>query len=482
MCDSLPNGFSRTGPTPLGQTLNLQFTLAQQDIAGLQDTVQYLTKEEVEQFAAPSEETVSQINSWLSANNLSILIPHLPCGTLKTSINAVHPTVTFPMASVGKLFFVNKTTGASTSRAIPADCQSDWSPACLQGLYGIPSTPAEVTSSVLGVSGFGNDFAKKRDLAVFLETYCPDMLSNTTFLLISVDGGSLEAGAPTLFQAINIQYTIGLATGVLITFISTSTIANDSLTEFLDQAHHLLSMSDPPQIVVNTYGGLENQVPVTIAIALCNAYLQLAACRVSYIVQTGIWGAGGNQFDPDCKLFDTLFPAICPFVTAIGGTEFYPEETVETALPFSGGGFSGFFKRPRYQDVAVSSHLKSTGNMHLSLFNVSGCAVPDLSAISQAPFVLEGEVIDFLNTPVFSADIFTATIVLLSARCITAGKPGLGFLNPLLYQNLNVFADMLSGNNPGCMTDRFNATVGWDPVMGFGSPVYGKLREICAKL
>ncbi|KAJ6632605.1 family S53 protease [Mycena sp. CBHHK59/15] len=535
--DSPPNGFSRTGPTPLGQTLNLRFALAQRDIAGLQDTVyeistpgsprygQYLTKEEVEQFAAPSEETVSQINSWFSANNLSSS-PISPAGdwiavnmtvsqanallladfstfqneetnqtvvrtlsysipsTLKTSINAVYPTVTFPMASVGKPSFVNKTTGAPTSRAIPADCQSDWSPACLQSLYGIPSTPAEATSSVLGVSGFSNAFANKRDLAVFLETYRPDMPSNTTFSLISVDGGinnQLPIGASS-DSAADIQYTIGLATGVPIAFISTGTIANDVLTEFLDQAHHLLSMSDPPRTVVNTIGGLESQVPATIAIALCNAYAQLAARGVSYIVQTGIWGAGGNRFDPDCKPFDTPFPATCPFVTAIGGTEFYPDETVETASPFSGGGFSGFFKRPRYQDGAVSSYLKSTGNTHSSLFNVSGRAVPDLSAISQAPFVWDGEVIGAFQTPAFSADIFAAIVALLSAGRIAAGKPGLGFLNPLLYQNPNAFADMASGNNPGCMTDGFNATAGWDPVTGFGSPLYRKLAEICAKL
>ena len=46
----------------------------------------------------------------------------------------------------------------------------------------------------------------------------------------------------------------------------------------------------------------------------------------------------------------------------------------------------------------------------------------------------------------------------------SAGKPSLGFLNPWLYEvgwaGLN---DITVGCNPGCGTEGFNATVGWDP-------------------
>ena len=31
------------------------------------------------------------------------------------------------------------------------------------------------------------------------------------------------------------------------------------------------------------------------------------------------------------------------------------------------------------------------------------------------------------------------------------------------------------GDNPGCGTDGFNATIGWDPVTGLGTPNYPKL-------
>ncbi|KAJ7156531.1 family S53 protease [Mycena crocata] len=541
--DDPPAGFSNIGAPPPNQILPLRLSLTQSNTAGLEDTVyevstpgnsrygQYLTQDEVNRFVAPPKDTLSQVNSWLTSNNLTSS-PLTPAGdwilvnmtvsqanqlliadfstfqnqktnqtvvrtlsysvpdTLKTSINWIYPTVTFPFArGIGAPpSYVNKTSDAVSARAaatsISPDCQVDWTPACIQQLYGIPSTKAKDAANVLGISGFGNDFANKRDLKVFLETYRPDIDPNTTFDLISIDGGinnQLPFGAG-LEADPDMQYAVGLATGVPVTFISTGTIVNDALTEFLDQAHYLISLERPPQTILNNFGGLESQVSPQIAISLCNAYAQLAARGVSYIVQTDIWGAGGSIFDPDCKPFTPPFPATCPFVTAVGATEFNTDETEETASQNSGGGFSNFFKRPRYQDGVVSAYLTATGNAETTAFNISGRAVPDVSALWLLPFILDGSVIDFLASPSFGAGIFASTVALLTNERIAAGKPGLGFLNPLLYQNPSAFTDMKTGNNPGCNTDGFNATTGWDPVTGFGSPIYPKLQDICSKL
>ena len=53
-----------------------------------------------------------------------------------------------------------------TSDAVPASCESEITPACLQALYGIPSTPASVSSNQLAVSGFIEQFANQQDLKV----------------------------------------------------------------------------------------------------------------------------------------------------------------------------------------------------------------------------------------------------------------------------------------------------------------------------
>ena len=52
-----------------------------------------------------------------------------------------------------------------------------------------------------------------------------------------------------------------------------------------------------------------------------------------------------------------------------------------------------------------------------------------------------------------------------------AGKPSLGFLNPLLYSRGAALSnDILSGSNAGCGTGGFAALQGWDAVTGWGSP------------
>ncbi|KAJ7436194.1 hypothetical protein FB451DRAFT_1044487, partial [Mycena latifolia] len=90
--------------------------------------------------------------------------------------------------------------------------------------------------------------------------------------------------------------------------------------------------------------------------------------------------------------------------------------------------------------------------------------IPDVSALSQLDFILDGEVINFLGSVSFSSDIFASVVTLLNSERIAARKPGLGFINPVLYQNPSAINDMKVGSNSGCNTDDFNATAGWDPL------------------
>ena len=55
---------------------------------------------------------------------------------------------------------------------------------------------------------------------------------------------------------------------------------------------------------------------------------------------------------------------------------------------------------------------------------------------------------------------------------LAAGKPVLGFLNPMLYSTGSAaFTDITSGSATGCGTTGFPAQAGWDAVSGFGTPV-----------
>ena len=58
-----------------------------------------------------------------------------------------------------------------------------------------------------------------------------------------------------------------------------------------------------------------------------------------------------------------------------------------------------------------------------------------------------------------------AIISLLNDYLLSVGEDPLGFINPLIYGfGLETFTDITYGSNPGCGTEGFSATTGWDPV------------------
>jgi tripeptidyl-peptidase-1 len=81
-----------------------------------------------------------------------------------------------------------------------------------------------------------------------------------------------------------------------------------------------------------------------------------------------------------------------------------------------------------------------------------------------------------------STPVFAGVIALLNDIRLANGKKQLGFLNPLLYQMAqqypSTFTDIVKGSNPGCGTNGFPATPGWDPASGLGSPVYSEMAKV----
>lgn len=68
-----------------------------------------------------------------------------------------------------------------------------------------------------------------------------------------------------------------------------------------------------------------------------------------------------------------------------------------------------------------------------------------------------------------AAPTFAAIVSLLNDVRIASNRTPLGFLNPFLYsKGVQGLTDILTGNNPGCGTEGFNASQGWDPGECFG--------------
>ncbi|KDR69079.1 hypothetical protein GALMADRAFT_104369 [Galerina marginata CBS 339.88] len=537
---SAPEGFTEQGPPPLHQTIKLRVALHQHNISGLQDMLmavstpgnalygQHLSKEEVETFVKPISDTVSLVNQWLLSNKISpeiaspagdwlqLTIPirkanfllganfqvfkHAETGrefvrtlsysipaTLQSHIDAIHPTTTFdnprvylPLISTTKPP-AHVPQGNTELEGIlpPLLCNAGLTitPACLQALYGIPTSPATQSSNVLAVSGFIDQFANKADLTMFLREFRPEMSETTTFTLQTLDGGTnSQARSQAGIEAnLDIQYTVGLATQVPTVFISVGDSFEDGALEgFLDIINYLLAQDSPPTVLTTSYGQNENTISRSLANSLCNAYAQLGARGTSILFASGDGGVAGSQAT-SCKKFLPTFPSGCPYMTSVGGTS---GNLIETAASFSSGGFSNYFGRPTYQSVDVASYLTSLGSTHSGKFNKSGRAFPDVSAQAEnVETVFQGEV-ESVDGTSWSSPIFASVIALLNDQLITAAKPPLGFLNPFLYSAAGKAAlnDITTGDNPGCNTNGFSATAGWDPVTGLGTPNFAKLK------
>ena len=184
-----------------------------------------------------------------------------------------------------------------------------------------------------------------------------------------------------------------------------------------------------------------------------------------------------------------------------------PEEAVDPDNIYSfssGGGFSNVFAQPSYQSDAVATFLASPGApADPAPYNASGRAFPDVSAngsvyppssvpssrllssvalttVTRWNIATYANGIFFLNGGTSaSTPIWGGIVTLVNEQRIAAGKGPVGFLNPTLYANPGVFNDITEGYNLGCNADvGFNATEGWDPVTGLGTPKFQDLVDL----
>ncbi|KAJ7659446.1 subtilisin-like protein [Mycena rosella] len=540
---SPPAGFVRQGVAPAGEMFTLRVALTPNNVAGLEAKLmsistpgssefrQWLSKEEVKTFVQPSSEAVSAVNTFASANGLkpTIISPNgdwvsftLPVSHANELFAAkfetfTHPdmkrtitrtlSVSLPSELVGHVDVIHPTTDFAMPRAplapaisssIPAlgkhepapSCNSSdpagvVTPTCLQNLYGIPTTPA--TSSKGGnailVTGYLGESAQTADLEAFLEAFRPDIPSNTTFTLLTLDNGTnpQDPAAAADEADLDTQYTVGIATGVPVQFLSVGGVIDGPgfSASLLDTTTFLDGVENPPSVMTTSYGDNEDHFGSSVAAKICDGYMALGARGISVLFASGDGGVRGGHDDlSQCSnnTFVPVFPASCPYVTSVGSTiGFAPE----IAVNFTSGGFSSYFAVPAYQSPAVEAFLKTVPPDFPGIFS-TGRGFPDVSTQGwNTPTVLQGETILSGGTSV-SSPTFASIIALINDRLIAAGRPVLGFLNPFIYSTASTaFTDVTSGHNSGlecpASSVAFDAAVGWDPLTGVGTPLFPEL-------
>ncbi|KAJ7490723.1 family S53 protease [Mycena latifolia] len=524
-----PQGFAKVGPAAASSSINLRIALSSKDVPGLEKALldvsnpsssnygNHLSKAEVNAFVAPSDQAVDAVQAWLTSHGLavdsssstghwiSVSVPiskankmlsanyetfmHMSSGktyprTLSFSlptevanfIDHIHPTTTFnDPQSQGPALSIAQPASTASSNDTAASCSTAVTPACLQSLYGIPDVAATASSNGIAVAGFIEEFARRADLKHFLKAFRPDMDATTTFTTQKLDGGRNPQNATIagLEANLDIQYTIGVATGVPVFFVSAGNNFDDGdLEGFLDMVNFLSDQDDVPYVLTTSYNNNEINFSPALAAKLCSAYMALGARGTSVLFSSGDGAVAGTR-QQDCTTYQVTFPSGCPYITSVGSTHGIAPEI---ASAFSSGGFSNSFSIPDYQADAVAAYLKAQGTTNQGLFNASGRGYPDVSAQGEnVQIVLSGG-----TTPVFgtscSTPIFASIVALLNDQLIAAGKSPLGFLNQWLYSNPDMFNDVTTGSNPGCGAGGFEALAGWDPVTGLGTPNFTKMK------
>ena len=178
----------------------------------------------------------------------------------------VAPSARLPLNFKKVAALSNSTSKLRSRQTAPYSCATEVTPSCLQDLYQIPTTPATQSSNVLGVSGFINEFANNGDLQTFLSRFRSD-LAGTTFSLETLDGGENNQDPSDAGKEANldIQYTVGLASKVPVTFISVGEDNSDGLDGALDEANFLLGQCSPPNVLTTSFDVNENEIPLDLA-------------------------------------------------------------------------------------------------------------------------------------------------------------------------------------------------------------------------
>lgn len=432
--ESIPEGWEQISAASPSQVLNLRLSMSPADANALEELIlniatpghalygQFLSPEKLKEHVAPSSAASDAVMSWLTEHSLasdavqndgSSLTFQLPVaqaekmlqtqfhnykstatGEVRTLtlayslpqsivdfVETIQPTTDFTELPISpKIQTMTAELNASAVEDV-AGCGEYITPACLQSLYGLPTSNAKTPQGGIAVPGFLDEFASHSDLSQFLQEFRPNLSPRPSFSVEYVDGGKNNEGNAGVEASLDIQYTAGLANGIQTNFIS---VGNAGTTGFIDVINKLLSQQTPPSVMSLSYGFDEKALSSSLANNMCNLFGQLGARGVSVIVASGDGGVAGSR-PSSCQAFVPTFPASCPYVTSVGATT---GTKPEVAAELSAGGFSNLFGQPTYQLAAVAEYLTKLGSQYSGRFNRNGRAYPDVSAQGQSILIV----------------------------------------------------------------------------------------------
>lgn len=404
-------------------------------------------------------------------------------------------------------------------------------PACIKALYDLPDATLSQPENVMGLYESDDAFAQE-DISLFFSHFTTNVPANTSPNVISVDGGTAPV-APgsdrnTGESDVDLDLSISLIYPQSVTVYEVDDLPNASeqtnitgfLNTFLDSIDGSYcsysafgitgdspgidaSYPDPlpggykgqlecgtynlTRVVSISYGEAESYLPKAYVERQCNEILKLGLQGHTILVASGDYGVasfpGSNDDEYGCLSTDTMngtiynpdYPSGCPYITAVGGTRLYPNDTVddpESAMQVnltafniatgdgstspvyqyfaSGGGFSNYFTPASFQADAVAEYLKkdlpfqslpyyevnadaTNIGENGGVYNRIGRGYPDVSANGAFLLMYLNETETNIFGTSLASPIFGAVVTLINEERTAAGKGPVGFINPALY-------------------------------------------------
>jgi subtilase family serine protease len=256
-------------------------------------------------------------------------------------------------------------------------------------------------------------------------------------------------------------------------------------------------------VISMSFGEGEVCMVPRIAAAQHRLFQRATQKHITLVAASGDQGAA----QPNCDGSDGYFksastPASDPLVLGVGGTTLNADTTTgayisERAwaddfsdpcpppdLGCSGGGNSGVFARPPYQDGVVNSQRRGVPDVAynagvdggvLTHWGVGLQVLAGLDPLTPAFFIFGGT---SAGAPQWSG---------LVALANQLAHHQVGFVNPTIYAVARsarvaalLFHDITVGNNNFDSVRGFNARRGWDRVTGFGTPIAARIVALLA--
>jgi subtilase family serine protease len=242
------------------------------------------------------------------------------------------------------------------------------------------------------------------------------------------------------------------------------------------------ALGDPrglPDVLSLSYGGCalaENRGAPRYTAAIDAVLAMTALTGVSSFVAAG--DAGSTTCGTSVSGTTLSYPAVSPFVTAVGGTRLTlgagnsrVSETVWNDSAFGvkgagGGGLTRLEPRPAYQDGANAQPTR---------------ALPDVSALADIvpgwPVVISSTLPTVGGTS-GSTPFLAAATSLVAASERKAGRPPIGLANGWFYRAASqpsAFFDVTQGSNDLAGVGCCQSTVGFDLASGLGVPNWAAL-------